>query len=36
MYHKAKNEFKTIGINTGDLSLDLDKMMGHKDKSVDG
>ena len=36
MYHKAKNEFKTIGINTGDLSLDLDKMMGHKEKSVDG
>ena len=36
MYHKAKNEFKTIGINTGDLSLDLDTMMGHKSKSVDG
>ena len=36
MYSKAKNEFKDIGINTGDLSLDLTKMMGHKDKSVDG
>ena len=36
MYNKAKNEFKDIGINTGDLSLDLTKMMGHKDKSVDG
>jgi dihydrolipoamide dehydrogenase len=36
MYHKAQHEFKTIGINTGDLSLDLDKMMDHKSKSVDG
>ena len=36
MYSKAQNEFKHIGINTGALSLDLEKMMDHKAKSVEG
>ena len=36
MYSKAQNEFQHIGINTGALSLDLEKMMDHKAKSVEG
>jgi dihydrolipoamide dehydrogenase len=36
LFHKAKKEFKNIGINVGEPSLDLSKMMGHKSKSVDG
>ena len=36
MYNKAQNEFQHIGINTGALSLDLAKMMDHKEKSVEG
>ncbi len=36
MYSKAQHEFKEIGINTGSLSLDLEKMMDHKSKSVEG
>ena len=36
MYNKAKNEFQNIGISTGPLSLDLQKMMEHKTKSVKG
>ena len=36
MYSKAQHEFKDIGINTGSLSLDLEKMMDHKSKSVEG
>jgi dihydrolipoamide dehydrogenase len=36
MYSKAQHEFKDIGINTGSLSLDLEKMMDHKTKSVEG
>src|SRR5210317_213440 len=36
MYHKANKEFEKIGINTGELSLDISKMMNHKLKTVDG
>ena len=36
LFHKAKKEFKNIGINVGEPSLDLSKMMGHKSKSVEG
>jgi dihydrolipoamide dehydrogenase len=36
LYKKANTEFKNIGINTGPLSVDLGKMMDHKNKSVAG
>lgn len=36
LYKKAKNEFKNIGININEPSLDLSKMMGHKAKGVEG
>ena len=36
LYRKAKNEFKNIGININEPSLDLAKMMSHKAKGVDG
>ena len=34
MYHKTKNEFKNLGIETADIKLNLSKMMGNKNKSV--
>ena len=34
MYHKAQNEFKSLGIETGDVKLNLSKMMDNKNKSV--
>lgn len=34
MYHKAQNEFKSLGIETGDVKLNLSKMMNNKNKSV--
>ena len=34
MYHKAQKEFKTLGIETGEVKLNLDKMMANKQKSV--
>ncbi|NCU61713.1 MAG: FAD-dependent oxidoreductase [Candidatus Fonsibacter ubiquis] len=36
LYKKAKTEFKNIGININEPSLDLSKMMGHKAKGVEG
>ena len=36
LYKKAKTEFKNIGININELSLDLAKMMSHKSKGVEG
>lgn len=36
LYKKAKTEFKNIGININEPSLDLAKMMSHKAKGVDG
>ncbi len=36
LYKKAKNEFKNIGININEPSLDLAKMMSHKAKGVEG
>ncbi len=36
LFHKAKKEFKNIGINVGEPTLDLSKMMSHKSKSVEG
>ena len=36
MYYKANNEFDKIGISTGELSLDVSKMMKHKLKTVNG
>ena len=32
MYHKTKNEFKNLGIETADIKLNLSKMMGNKNK----
>ena len=34
MYHKARNEFNNLGIETGGIKLNLSKMMSNKDKSV--
>ena len=34
MYHKAQNEFKKLGVETGTIKLNLSKMMSNKDKSV--
>ena len=34
MYHKTQNEFKSLGIETGDVKLNLSKMMDNKNKSV--
>ena len=34
MYRKTKNEFKSLGIETGDVKLNLSKMMDNKNKSV--
>ena len=34
MYHKTLNEFKSLGIETGDVKLNLSKMMDNKNKSV--
>ena len=34
MYHKAQSEFKSLGIETGDVKLNLSKMMDNKNKSV--
>src|SRR4029077_48157 len=36
LYSLAKNRFRTHGIQTGDLGLDLKKMMERKDKVVKG
>ena len=33
-YHKAKNEFKKQGIETGEVKINIEKMMSNKDKSV--
>ena len=35
LFKKANSEFKSLGINTGDISIDISKMMQHKKKSVD-
>ena len=34
MYHKARKEFNNLGIETGNIKLNLSKMMSNKDKSV--
>ncbi len=34
IYHKAQNEFKNLGIETGNVELNLSKMMENKNKSV--
>jgi len=34
MYHKAKKELNNLGIETGEVKLNLSKMMGNKNKSV--
>tara|TARA_Y100000590_G_scaffold403684_1_gene490565 strand:- start:3 stop:1409 length:1407 start_codon:yes stop_codon:yes gene_type:complete len=34
MYHKAQKEFKILGIETGEVKLNLGKMMANKQKSV--
>jgi len=34
MYHKSKKEFNNLGIEVGDVKLNLSKMMGNKNKSV--
>jgi dihydrolipoamide dehydrogenase len=36
LYKKAKTEFKNIGININEPSLDLAKMMSHKAKGLEG
>jgi dihydrolipoamide dehydrogenase len=36
LYKKAKTEFKNIGINISEPKLDIEKMMSHKAKSVEG
>ena len=35
LFKKANSEFKSLGINTGNISIDISKMMIHKKKSVD-
>ncbi|MAJ57653.1 MAG: dihydrolipoyl dehydrogenase [Candidatus Pelagibacter sp.] len=35
LFKKANSEFKSLGINTGNISIDISKMMMHKKKSVD-
>ena len=35
LFKKANSEFKSLGINTGNISIDISKMMQHKKKSVD-
>ena len=30
LFKKANKEFKSLGINTGEISLNIDKMMQHK------
>ena len=34
LYHKAKTNFSNIGIETGDVKLNLNKLMMNKNKSV--
>ena len=34
MYHKAHKEFEKLGIETGDIKLNLSKMMNNKKKSI--
>jgi len=34
MYHKARKEFNNLGIETGDIKLNLSQMMSNKDKTV--
>ena len=34
LYHKAKNNFKNIGIETGSIKLNIEKLMMNKNKSV--
>tara|TARA_B110000438_G_scaffold303556_1_gene365607 strand:+ start:1933 stop:3339 length:1407 start_codon:yes stop_codon:yes gene_type:complete len=34
MYHKAQKEFNNLGIETGNIKLNLSKMMDNKEKSV--
>tara|TARA_Y100001970_G_scaffold256799_1_gene334863 strand:- start:3160 stop:4563 length:1404 start_codon:yes stop_codon:yes gene_type:complete len=34
LYHKAKTNFSSIGIETGDIKLNLEKLMANKNKSV--
>ena len=34
LYHKAKTSFSSIGIETGDIKLNLEKLMANKNKSV--
>ena len=34
MYHKAQKEFNNLGVETGNIKLNLSKMMSNKDKSV--
>ena len=36
LYEEARHQFAGYGINVGEVSLDLPKMMGGKDKVVDG
>lgn len=36
LYEAAGTEFEALGIQTGGLSLDLDKMLAQKDEAVDG
>ena len=35
LFKKANSEFKSLGINTGNVSIDISKMMQHKKKSID-
>ncbi len=36
LYHQAKHDFAKFGISTGEVSLDLDKMMENKKSIVGG
>ncbi len=36
LYHQAKHDFAKFGISTGEVSMDLDKMMENKDSIVNG
>ena len=34
LYHMAQHDFENRGINVGEVTMDLDKLMGVKDKTV--
>ena len=34
MYHKAQKEFNNLGVETGNIKLNLSKMMSNKNKTV--